>query len=223
MRFIWLFLILVVLVVLPFAVWGDQFSKYFNLQNTSAVLMEPGRAWAWIVGIGLLLLDLVLPIPGTVVMSALGFIYGPWIGGVIGGAGSILSGLLAYGFCRHFGRPVARWIAGEKDLMKGELLFRGTAGGWMVSLSRWLPVFPEVISCISGLTRMPVRRFSSALACGSLPLGFAFAAIGHWGHEQPVIALALSAGLPPLLWIILGPLVMRGGENAEGESPERNL
>ena len=135
---------------------------------------------------------------------------------------SMLSGLLAYGFCRKFGRPAARWIAGEKGLARGEVLFRGAMGGWMVALSRWLPVFPEVISCVAGLTRMPFRRFCLALACGSLPLGFGFAAIGDWGHEYPMIALVLSAGLPPLLWIILGPLVVRGRESPKGESPEIN-
>ena len=222
MRLVWLFLILVLLVLLPFAVWGDKFSGYFDLQNTSAVLIKPGRAWAWVVGVVLLLLDLVLPIPGTIVMSALGFIYGPFAGGIVAGAGSMLSGLLAYGFCRKFGRPAARWIAGEKGLARGEVLFRGAMGGWMVALSRWLPVFPEVISCVAGLTRMPFRRFCLALACGSLPLGFGFAAIGDWGHEYPMIALVLSAGLPPLLWIILGPLVVRGRESPKGESPEIN-
>ena len=75
MRLVWLFLILVLLVLLPFAGWGDQFSGYFDLQNTSAVLIKPGRAWAWVVGVVLLLLDLVLPIPGTIVMSALCLLY----------------------------------------------------------------------------------------------------------------------------------------------------
>ncbi|MCH2330530.1 MAG: hypothetical protein MK312_03205, partial [Roseibacillus sp.] len=69
-----------------------------------------------------------------------------------------------------------------------------------------------------GLARMPFRRFCAALACGSLPLGVAFAAIGHWGHAQPVLALALSAGLPPVLWIVLGPLVVRGEQDAGNES-----
>ena len=218
MRLIWLFLVLFVLVLLPFAVWGDRFSEYFDLHNTSAVLLKPGRSWAWVIGVMLLLLDLVLPVPGTVVMSALGFIYGPWAGAAVAGIGSMLSGMLAYGLCRKFGRPLARWITGEKDLAKGEQIFRGSAGGWMVTLSRWLPVFPEVVSCVAGLARMPFRRFCAALACGSLPLGVAFAAIGHWGHEQPVIALALSAGLPPVLWIVLGPLVVRGEQDAENES-----
>ena len=185
MRLVWLFFTLVLLVLLPFVVWGDQFSGYFDLQNTSAVLIKPGRAWAWVVGVALLLLDLVLPIPGTIVMSALGFIYGPFAGGIVAGAGSMLSGLLAYGFCRKFGRPAARWIAGEKGLARGEVLFRGAMGGWMVALSRWLPVFPEVISCVAGLTRMPFRRFFWPLPVEVSPSGLALLRLDIGGMKTP--------------------------------------
>ena len=52
-------------------------------------------------------------------------------------------------------------------------------GGWVVALSRALPILPEVISCTAGLVRMPFRKFTVALACGSAPMGFLFAAIGR--------------------------------------------
>ena len=78
-------------------------------------------------------------------------------------------------------------------------------GAWLVVLSRWLPIFPEVIACLAGLARMPPLSFFAALACGSAPLGFVFAAIGHAGVSHPVLAIALSAGLPPLLWLAVQP------------------
>ena len=171
MRLFWLFLILAVLVLGPFVLWGDQFADRFDVEKTNTWLMELGRAWAWLGGIGLLLSDLVLPIPGTVVMSALGYVYGPWMGGIFAVTGSMLSGILAYWLCWKLGRPAAEWIAGKEDLARGEALFGGKAGGWMVALSRWLPIMPEVIACLAGLVRMPCRRFLMALGCGSLPLG----------------------------------------------------
>jgi uncharacterized membrane protein YdjX (TVP38/TMEM64 family) len=66
-------------------------------------------------------------------------------------------------------------------------------------------VFPEVIACMAGLARMPPMPFFIALFCGSAPLGFVFAAIGHAGVDHPVLAIALSAGLPPLLWLGVQP------------------
>ncbi|MCH2064622.1 MAG: VTT domain-containing protein [Roseibacillus sp.] len=217
MRLLWLFLILAVLMLVPFVIWGDYFADRFDLQDTNAWLVELGRPWAWAVGIGLLLSDLFLPIPGTIVMSSLGFVYGPWLGGILAVTGSMLSGIVAYGLCRKLGRPGAEWIAGKKDLDRGEALFGGRAGGWMVALSRWLPIMPEVIACIAGMVRMPFRRYLVALGCGSLPLGFTFAAIGQWAQEHPAFALLLSAGFPPLLWVVIGPIVMRRGAASDDD------
>ena len=83
---------------------GAHGKDFFSREGTVVWLEQFGRNWAWLAGIALITADLALPIPGTVVMAALGYVYGPWLGGAIGAAGSILSGLLAYGICRRVGR-----------------------------------------------------------------------------------------------------------------------
>jgi len=139
-------------------------------------------------------------VPSTIVMSALGLTYGWFIGGCYATLGSFLSGLVAYGLCRIIGRPAALWIAGSEALAKGEALFI-SHGGWMVALSRWMPVLPEAVACMAGLVKMELRRFILSLACGSLPVGFAFAGIGALGQQSPGWAITLSALLPILLWL----------------------
>lgn len=198
-RLFLLFLALALLVIVPFLIWGGRFEEALTQENTVAQLQSAG-AWAWAVGIGLLVIDVFLPIPGTVVMSALGLIYGWLPGGVFSAVGSILAGVLAYWLCRKLGRRAAKWLAGEKGLAGGERLFDGETGGWIVAMSRWMPVLPEVIACLAGLSRMPFPRFLAALCAGSIPMGFVFAWIGHAGTGRPGLALLLSAGLPPLLW-----------------------
>ncbi len=201
-RLVLLFLFLAVLVIIPFVIWGDHFENRMSLEKTVDSLEESGR-WAWAIGVGLLLIDLVLPILGTVVISALGVVYGWFLGGVIGSIGAIASGLLAYGLCRKWGRKAGLWIAGEEGIRKGETLFSGEIGGWVVALSRWLPVFPEVVACMAGLVNMPFRKFVIALCCGCFPLGFAFAIIGSTGRDRPGLALLLSAAIPPVLWLLV--------------------
>ena len=186
-------------IILPFLIWGEAFDATLSPEGARA-WMETYGDWAWLAGIVLLVADIVLPIPGTVVMSALGWKYGWLLGGCIAAAGSTLSGASAFFLCRGFGRGAARWIAGEEGLKKGEALFE-KRGGWLVALSRWTPVLPEAVACLAGLCGMKRRIFFPALACGSLPLGFAFAAIGHLGHESPTLALALSALVPAALWL----------------------
>ena len=203
LRLIVIFVILAILVLIPFLIWGEGFEQRFSQAGAIEWLRDYGD-WAWLAGILLLVSDLFLPIPATAVMAALGYIYGPFAGGLIATFGSFCSGALAYLVCRRFGRPVAVRVLGPQDLMEGERLF-ARAGAWLVVLSRWLPIFPEVIACMAGLTRMPALSFFTALTCGSAPLGFVFAAIGHACVTHPVLAIALSAGLPPLLWLAVQP------------------
>jgi uncharacterized membrane protein YdjX (TVP38/TMEM64 family) len=203
MRLLGLFLLLALAVLIPFLIWGSGFERSFSREGAIAWLSGYGR-WAGVAGILLLMSDLFLPIPATAVMAALGFVYGPVIGGLIAALGGFLSGTLAYLLCRWFGRPVAVRLLGPEELADGERLF-ARVGGWLVALSRWLPVFPEVIACMAGLSRMPPLPFFTALACGAAPLGFAFAAIGHAGVDHPVLAITLSALVPPLLWLCVQP------------------
>jgi uncharacterized membrane protein YdjX (TVP38/TMEM64 family) len=202
-RLIQIFLLLAALVLVPFAIWGEGLERSFSQAGAAEWLGRFG-ALAWAGAIVLLIGDLFLPIPATAVMAALGYLYGPIVGGLIGGVGFWLSGALAYALCRLFGRPIARRILGSEGLEDGERLF-ARLGGWLIVLSRWLPVFPEVVACMAGLSRMRVGAFALALACGSFPLAFAFAAVGHAGIEHPGLAIGLSALLPPLLWLAVRP------------------
>lgn len=210
MRLFWLFLGLAILFLIPFLIWGGSLEETFSIEGTVAWLQSYDN-WAWAAGMVLLMSDLFLPIPGTVIMSALGLVYGTVIGGLIAFAGSFLSGAFSYLLCRLLGRGAARRLLGEKDLEKGEKLF-SNVGGWIVVLSRWLPLFPEVVACMAGLTRMPAIRFLFALACGSLPLAFAFAAVGEYGTVNPGVALLLSAGAPAVLWFIVSFFFKPGGK-----------
>jgi uncharacterized membrane protein YdjX (TVP38/TMEM64 family) len=53
------------------------------------------ESWAWALGIALIWADLVLPVPQTAVIAALGIIYGTLLGGLLGTLGLITGGLLA--------------------------------------------------------------------------------------------------------------------------------
>lgn len=200
MRLMAWFLVLAGMCLIAWMISGGEWEARFTLEGSIAWLNGAGP-WAWAAGMGLLVADLFLPVPGTVVMSALGFIYGPWLGGLVAAAGSMAAGLAGYGIGRCFGEPMARRWLGDRDYEKGRQLF-ARGGGWLIALSRALPILPEVMSCTAGLVRMPFRRFVVALACGSLPMGFLFAAIGAAGRDAPGWALIFSLAVPAILWAL---------------------
>lgn len=198
MRLLWLSLGLAVLLLLPFLAFGETFTAWFT--GTAAIeWLRRWGAFGSLAVVALLISDLVLPVPATGVMSAAGYLYGTLAGGAMSALGSFLSGLLAYGLCRRWGRPFAERLAGPADLARGERLF-AHQGPWLVALSRCLPLLPEVTSCLAGVTRMPFTRFALALACGSLPMGFIYASIGAAGQENPGFALGLSIAVPAILY-----------------------
>ncbi|HLU50347.1 MAG TPA: VTT domain-containing protein, partial [Planctomycetota bacterium] len=216
MRIVVVFLVLALALALPFVIWGDTLAERLSVSGAAEWLREQGQ-WAWAFGCALLVGDLVLPLPSTAVMSALGAVYGTWIGGAISAAGSTLSGLLGYALCRALGRGAAERIAGPKDLARAEVWFR-SSGGWIVAFSRWLPLLPEVVCCMAGLTRMPVRTLIVALLCGSIPIGIVYAAIGATGIERPALAIGLSAGLPIVLWPLAQWILGRGKPREDGST-----
>lgn len=207
MRLLFVFIGLAALVLLSFFLFGSDFTSTFTQDGSVAWLSRYG-SWAWAAGIVLLASDLVLPLPATIIMSALGYLYGTLAGGLISAAGSFVSGSLGYWLCRLAGENAALRILGRKDYDRAKRMSQHL-GGWLVVLSRWLPVFPEVIACIAGLTRMRAGYFHLALACGSLPLGFTYAWIGHTGVAQPLLAIVFSACVPPLIWFLVHRAIRR--------------
>jgi uncharacterized membrane protein YdjX (TVP38/TMEM64 family) len=200
MRLLWIFLGLAALVLSVWLIWGGAWESRFTLEG-SVLWIQGAGAWAWAAGIGLLLGDLILPVPSTVVISALGFVYGTVLGGLIATVGLVSAGLAGYGVGRLCGERCARRWLGDLDFEKGRIIF-SAGGGWMVALSRALPILPEVISCTAGLVRMPFRKFALSLVCGSLPMGFLFSAIGEAGHNTPGWAVASSVMIPAALWAV---------------------
>jgi uncharacterized membrane protein YdjX (TVP38/TMEM64 family) len=181
-------------------------------EETSAavLLLRDYRGWAWALGIGLIWADLVLPIPQTAVIAALGIVYGTLVGGLLGSFGLITGGLLGYGLMRTTARRFAQRLAGPRSLHKMEELFdRG--GAWAIILTRSLPYsVPEAMVFLAGLAGMPLRTFTAALTVGSIPTSFAFAAIGAGWADQPILALGASYALPILLLPAALYLMRRG-------------
>jgi uncharacterized membrane protein YdjX (TVP38/TMEM64 family) len=199
-------LLWVALVALLGALLFGGFGDPLALEAPDAALrsLRDTGPWAWAAAIALICTDLVLPVPTTSLIAALGIIYGFVVGAAIGTLALVAAGMLAYAFVRAIGRPAAVLFAGERRLARLEAFF-ARSGAWAIVLTRGLPILPEVVTSLAGLARMPVAKFALALVVGSLPTAAVFAAIGVGWSDRPGLALLAAYVLP----LALLPLALR--------------
>ncbi len=184
--------------LLGFEVWGEDFERLFS-QEACVAWFARIRPWAWAVAVGLLVVDLFLPVPATGVMAALGSVYGPVLGALVGATGSALAGLLGYGLARLGGRPLVRWMASDREMERFQTFF-DRWGGLAIIVSRILPILPEVVAVLAGLARMRLRRFVLALALGTVPTAALFAVLGHVSRAEPWYGMVVAVVVPLLIW-----------------------
>lgn len=170
--------------------------------------------WVWLIAVGLIVADIVLPIPTTLIITVMGQRYGPILGGLIGTLGTFSAGVIAYGVTRLLGPRFARWLLAD-ELEQAEEFFE-KKGAFAVACSRWLPLLPEAISCMAGLARMPFRKYCLAVLSGTVPMCFAYAALAGTS-ENEIVPLTISILLPIPIWWIAGRLLKgsRVDETAE--------
>lgn len=216
MRLYVLIFAVVALTLVPVLVFGDEIDEHFAGEEGLRRLEQYGE-WAWLVGIGLIVCDLFLPVPSTAVIAGLGMMYGPWLGGLVGGVGSTLAGLVAYAGGRWVGRPAVKLFIGDADLAKLSRFFARN-GLWAIALSRWMPLLPEALCCLAGTARMRPRPFLAALACGSFAMGFAFGFLGVSYLDNPTTGLVLSAAIPLAVWPPVHYLMKRPSAQAPESS-----
>jgi hypothetical protein len=95
----------------------------------AVLMLREYGGWAWALGIALIWADLVLPIPQTAVIAALGIIFGVWLGGLLDSFGLIAGGLLGYGLMFTSARRLVQRFAGLQSLHKMERSFERRGPG----------------------------------------------------------------------------------------------
>ena len=193
-----LFLLLTFAFVIAYEICGQSFEYLFS-QEKCIEWFSRIKPLAWIIGIALLIFDILLPVPATGIMAALGAVYGPWVGGTASAVGSVCAGLTGYFIAKFFGQKASTGIASQEEVERFKTFF-DRWGSYAIILSRIMPIVPEVTTILAGLSRMNFRRFLLALMVGSLPVSFLFSFMGSYSGFSPGIGILLAVLLPAFLW-----------------------
>ena len=175
------------------------------------LLADPGPLAA--VGIvALLSIDLLLPIPSSLVMILSGALFGVLGGGLLSLIGSLAGNYLGFELTRTYGRGPSRRLVGEVQLARMSRVFEQN-GALAILLSRPLPVVMETMSLVAGLSLMKRSTFLLASLAGTIPVVFAYSLAGALSLEVGSVAPALVMLICVIAaaWLIARPRLRAEG------------
>jgi uncharacterized membrane protein YdjX (TVP38/TMEM64 family) len=139
-------------------------------------LMNRGGALAAAVGVGLLIADVFLPVPSSVVMIAHGALFGVVWGSVLSLAGSLGAAALGFAAGRRGAGALERLVSPAEKARADQLLARW--GGLAVVVTRPIPLLAETTAIMAGASPMSWPRLLLAAAGGSVPPAILYALTG---------------------------------------------
>jgi len=184
--------------VIEFVVAGDFFEVVLAQQQCAAWFAGI-KPLAWLIGILFLVSDILLPIPASGVIAALGSVYGVWLGALFGCIGVTGGAYAGYLLARYAGQRWICYLATEEELSRFQIFF-DRWGGWAIIVSRIMPVLPEVVAILAGMAGMRHSRFAGAVILGAVPACLLFSYIGFVNQETPWSGVVLATLLPVTLW-----------------------
>jgi uncharacterized membrane protein YdjX (TVP38/TMEM64 family) len=189
-----IFLIAVVLAIpiVPFMAFGPSLEE--RIEREIRTTLAPETVALMVVG--LLAVDIFLPIPSSVVSTVAGSVLGfglgtaaSWLGMMLGAGGAFL-------LARLLGRSLALRFSNAEDLGQVDVL-SARYGPMVLVLARPVPILAEASVLFLGATRLSWSRFLVPIALSNLGIAAAYAALGEL--VQLPVALAASIALPLVL------------------------
>lgn len=165
-------------------------------------LLDPGAGTALTI-VALLVIDVALPIPSSVVMVLSGAAFGVLGGSVVALVGSIGGEWLGFELVRRYGRNASRWLVGD---VEADRLARMVErhGAVAVAVTRALPVVMETMSIVAGLSYMKRRDFLVASFIGTAPIVVVYAYAGALSRETGnlVPAIVMLIAVAGFGWVL---------------------
>jgi uncharacterized membrane protein YdjX (TVP38/TMEM64 family) len=201
MRWAIVWAVLIGLVLIPFFLFETQFNAF------AARMTGTGTA-AWLAGLsifGLLALDVILPVPSSIVSTAAGVLLGFWTGAAVIWAGMMVACLLGYAIGSRASGAARRFV-GEDGLRRAEALMT-RYGDYTIVLCRPVPVLAEASVIFAGLTGAPAGRFVLMSVLSNLGIAIGYAAFGAFSMRiDSFLAAFLGALILPGLAILIAKL-----------------
>ncbi len=172
MRWAALWTLLLAAVLIPFALFAGRFDAI-----AERIARGDFSGWPAAVAVaGLLAIDVLLPVPSSVVSTAAGALFGFAAGTAVSWTGMTAGCALGYALGR-LATGVARRLVGDASLDRASKL-AARHGHWAIALTRPVPVLAEAGIVFAGIARAPAARSLAVAALANLVISVAWSALG---------------------------------------------
>ena len=156
---------------------------FFLVEALRIPLLSDPTAWlkkggvvAACLGVGLLIADVLLPVPSSLVMVAHGAIFGVVWGTLVSLLGGMGAALFGFAIGRRGGKVIERLVTPEERARANRMLARW--GSLAVVVTRPVPLLAETVAIMTGASPLGWSRMMLASFAGSLPPALLYALTG---------------------------------------------
>ena len=194
MRTLWRPLLVIVLALLVPVVPFFAFGEALEARITAWLDPPPPPATIALATVGVLAVDILLPVPSSVVSTLAGAAIGNSArdGRELAGNDGRRNAGLRLG--QSLWRPLAARLSSDEDLVQMDYLAH-RYGAWLLVLSRPLPIVAEAAVLFLGTTSLAWRTFLPPVMLSNLGIALVYAVLGNIARTQGELPLAIAASI----------------------------
>lgn len=164
--------------------------------------MKHGGLVAACLGVGLLIADVLLPVPSSLVMVAHGALFGVALGTFLSLLGSAGAALFGFALGRRGDKLLQRLLTADERARADYMLERW--GALAVIVTRPVPLLAETVAIMAGASSLGWGRMILAALAGSLPPALLYALTGAAvaNFQRSTLMFGVVLLVAGLFWLI---------------------
>jgi uncharacterized membrane protein YdjX (TVP38/TMEM64 family) len=155
-----------------------------------------------LVGVGLLIADVFIPVPSSIIMIAHGALFGIVTGTILSVIGSLGSAMVGFGVGRQSNSLLQRFISPAESQRANALLER--YGAVAIIITRPIPIVAETVAIMAGASSMSWRWMLVTSLAGIIPSALLYAVTGATAMRLDNFLLTIISvlGIAVVFWLV---------------------
>lgn len=212
------FLVLIIIILT-----GIYISFHFNLEEKISLEMirnfiQNAGIWGPLLYILLYCITSVVFFPATLLSTASGAVWGPYIGTLYTVIGATIASSISFFISRLLGRKVSQKIFNKSSKISVCDRFIGKNAFVVVLIMRFIPIIPwDVVNFGSGLCDIRFRSYFLASLIGTIPATFTYnligSSIGQPLDKTKIVAVAVTVSSLVIVSLIYKKVILKRKNN----------